>query len=67
MLPVCTDFYTRLRIKTVYEYIEARFNRLLSTIIVLVFILYRCLYASIVVFTLSLVLHITMGIPLIGT
>ena len=32
------DFYTRLRITTVYEYIEARFNRLLSTIIVLVFI-----------------------------
>ena len=59
------DFYTRLRITTVYEYIEARFNRLLSTIIVMVFILYRCLYASIVVFSLSLVLHVTMGIPLI--
>ncbi|MBN2270858.1 MAG: hypothetical protein JXN61_09605 [Sedimentisphaerales bacterium] len=58
------DFYTRLRITTVYEYLEARFNLLLSTIIVLIFTLYRCLYASIVVFSLSLVLHIIMGFPL---
>jgi len=31
------DFYTRLGITTVYEYIEVRFNRLLSTFILIIF------------------------------
>ena len=58
------DFFTRLRITTVFEYLEARFNAAISLFMLAAYMLYRCLYAGIVVFTLSMVLHITMGLPL---
>ena len=41
-----------------------RFNRTLSLVILLVYMIYRALYASIVIFALSLVLHVTMDFPL---
>ena len=61
------DLYTRLRITTIYEYVEARFNRLLSNIVLGFFLLFRSLYAAIVIFTLSMVLHVTMNFPLVTT
>ena len=61
------DLYARLRITTIYEYVEARFNRLLSRIVLSFFLLFRSLYAAIVIFTLSLVLHVAMNFPLVET
>jgi len=56
------DFYLRLKITTIYEYIEARFNKCISWIILVTYIIFRAIYAGIVVFALSLVLHVTMGL-----
>ena len=61
------DFYVRLRITTVFEYMERRFTRWMSLIMLAVYALYRCLYAGIVVFSVSLVLSATMGFKLVPT
>lgn len=58
------DFYLRLGITTIYQYVDARFNPVLSVFVLLCYMLFRCLYAGIVVFAVSMVLHVTMGIPL---
>jgi len=58
------DVFVRLDITTVFEYLEARFNRAVSLIMLTAYVAFRCLYAGIVVYTLSLVLHVTMGFPL---
>jgi sodium-coupled monocarboxylate transporter 8/12 len=61
------DLYTRLQITTIYEYVEARFNRVLSYIVLSTFLIFRSLYAGIVIFTLSMVLHVSMDFPLLET
>ena len=59
------DFFLRQGITTVFEYLELRFNAGVSTFIMVAYMLMRSLYAGIVVFTISLVIHVTMGVPLI--
>ena len=58
------DFYMRLKVTTIYEYMEARFNKLISWVILISYVIFRSLYAGIVIFTLSLVLNVTMGLNL---
>jgi len=64
---IFVDFFTRLRITTVFEYLEARYNRAVSLISLIGYMVFRGTYAGIVVYSLSLVLQITMGIPLVPT
>jgi SSS family solute:Na+ symporter len=51
----------------VFEYLERRFGLLVSRIMLVAYIVFRCLYAGIVVYALSLVLHVVMGFPLKAT
>lgn len=61
------DVFVRLNITTVFEYLEARFSGTVAFIMLGAYVVFRCLYAGIVVYTLSLVLHVTMGFPLQAT
>ncbi|KAB7530386.1 sodium/solute symporter [Flagellimonas olearia] len=61
------DVYTRFNMTTIYEYVEARFSRRLGYIVLSSFLLFRTIYAGIVVFTLSMILNVIMGFPLIET
>lgn len=61
------DVFVRLQVTTVFEYLEARFSRSVSGLMMLSYIVFRCLYAGVVVYALSLVLHVVMGFPLKAT
>lgn len=59
------DFFTRLRITTVFEYLESRYNGVVCLVSLIGYMVFRATYAGIVVYSLSLVLHITMQLPLV--
>jgi len=61
------DVFVRLRVETVFQYLEARFNKTVSALMMTNYIVFRCLYGGIVVYALSLVLHVVMGFPLKAT
>lgn len=61
------DFYVRMGITTVYEYTDQRFNYILSLFMLSAYTLYRALYASIVLFSVSLVLSISFQTSLAQT
>ena len=61
------DVFVRLRVETVFQYLETRFNKAVSAIMMTSYIVFRCLYGGIVVYALSLVLHVVMGFPLKAT
>jgi len=54
-------------VETVFQYLETRFNKAVSAIMMTSYIVFRCLYGGIVVYALSLVLHVVMGFPLKAT
>lgn len=58
------DVFVRLQVTTVFEYLEWRFSRSVSRLMMASYIVFRCLYAGVVVYALSLVLHVVMGFPL---
>lgn len=61
------DFFLRLQVTTIFEYLEKRFNIAVSLLLLTAYSLFRCIYAGIVVYSLSLVLHVTMDLPLVET
>lgn len=61
------DRFLRLQVTTVFQYLESRFSRSVSRIMMFSYVVFRCLYGGIVVYALSLVLHVVMGFPLKAT
>jgi len=60
------EFYYRLKVFTVFEYIERRFGRSMHALTVFLFLTKRGLYAGMVVYALSLAVHVATGFPLAG-
>lgn len=58
------EFYRRLNIYTVFEYVEKRYNAPIRTLAVILFIVYRALYVGLVVYAISLAVHVTTRFPL---
>ena len=58
------DFYRKLNITTVFEWVESRFNSTLRTVTAGVYCTFRSFYAGVVLYTLSLALSVTTGIPI---
>ena len=47
------DFFIRIRITTVFEYLESRFNSVMALVMLTVYMTFRCIYAGIVVFSVA--------------
>jgi SSS family transporter len=58
------DFYRRLYITTVFEWVEKRFNGVLRAVIAVLYCVFRSFYAGVVLYTLSLALSVTTGVPI---
>jgi SSS family transporter len=58
------EFFYRLRLFTVYQYAEMRFNNSVRLMLVLMFVFGKSLHAGLVVYGGSLALSIATGIPL---
>ena len=56
------DFYSRLKIITIFQYLEMRFNGALRLLCSGIYMVARCLYAGIVLFALSMALGTTAGV-----